>query len=153
MDVEGAKGPFALVFCERFHGRWKAYIKTSTADGQKPAARAINPTQSINDVSQSALWGTLKDRGEKVELQEHVVVNGYANGWIVPKLKRTGTADQEPEAKDDNTNNENFQILLEYKTQIIFELGVLISVTTLLGCIGYLGFGVIRRKKNDVQAN
>lgn len=37
--------------------------------------------------------------------------------------------------------------MLEYRPQRLFEIGVLISALTLVGCIGYLGVDWGRRRK------
>ena len=40
-----------------------------------------------------------------------------------------------------------FQIVLEYKPQRLFEVGLFISGLTLVGCLGYLGYDFGRRKR------
>ncbi|HDZ00220.1 MAG TPA: hypothetical protein ENH52_01975 [Nitrospirae bacterium] len=126
-DVKGANGPFTLVFSESFHEGWKAYIRQSVVGSYKSdKTREIEPL--------SALWSAWKDRGNRLELKEHFVVNGYANGWIVPIKQKS----------------EDFQIVLEFVPQRLFEAGLIVSAITLLGCIGYLGAGSRRqRKKGD----
>ncbi|MBI4683834.1 MAG: hypothetical protein HY755_01395 [Nitrospirae bacterium] len=41
----------------------------------------------------------------------------------------------------------DFQIVLEFKPQRLFETGLIISATTLLGCIGYLGYDFRKRRQ------
>ena len=92
----------------------------------------------------SVLWSAWMDKGKRIEIKDHFVVNGYANGWIVP-VEQFRVSGSEFRVQDNNW--ENFEIVLEYKPQRLFEVGLLISTTTLLGCIGYLGYGWRRGRK------
>lgn len=129
VDVKGAKGPFTLVFSESFHDGWKAYVRQWQGDRDKGQEKE----------PWSALWSAWEDRGNRVEIKDHFVVNGYANGWIVPA----------GQFRVKGKNGEDFEIVLEYKPQRLFEMGLLISGATLLGCVGYLGFGFMRRRKKS----
>jgi len=100
--------------------------------------------QTFSKEQWSALWSAWKDRGKRIEIKDHFVVNGYANGWIVPVGQVTG---QRLKVKGEE-NTIDFQIVLEFKPQRLFEIGLLISGITLLGCIGYLGYDFRRRRKN-----
>jgi len=134
VDVKGAKGSFVLVFSDSFNEGWKAYAR----QGQG----TMNKEQ--RDEPWSALWSAWKDRENRREVTDHFVVNGYANGWIVP-VEQFRVSGSEFRVQDKNW--EDFQIVLEYKPQRLFEVGVILSGTTLLGCIGYIGYGFVRRRK------
>lgn len=113
---------------------------------QPQASNLLPPTsnlkpQTFSKEPWSALWSAWKDRGKMVEIKDHFVVNGYANGWIVPIEQMLEVRGKRLEV------GENFEIVLEFKPQRLFEMGLLISGTTLLGCLGYLGYGWGRRKK------
>ena len=73
-----------------------------------------------------------KERGRRTELTDHYLVNAYANGWYVPK---TG----------------QYRIVLEYWPQRLFEIGVIISVTTLLACLSYLAYDGWRSWKKKAE--
>jgi len=99
----------------------------------------------------------LRDWGKRVELKEHYLVNGYANAWWVPVEELTATS---PERKyqairspDDGNQPgmKEFEIILEFKPQRLFEIGVLISLATLLGCVGYLIRGFMRKRKREIR--
>ena len=129
VDVK-AKDSFWLVFSESFHEGWRAYIR------QK--AKEKEPW--------SALLSAWRDRGERVEIKDHFMVNGYANGWMVtippyPPFNKGGKEEFSYEKAE-----REFQIVLEYKPQRLFEIGVIISLITLIGCIVYLGYDLRRRK-------
>jgi hypothetical protein len=139
VDVRRAKGPFALVFSESFHEGWKAYVR--------PLAVNHEPL-TVNTELWSALWSAWEDRGNRIEIKDHFVVNGYANGWIV--LKQFKVQDSKLKVEG---NREDFQIVLEFKPQRLFEIGLIVSATTLLGCIGYLGYDWCRKKKGRTGEN
>ena len=174
VDVHGAKGPFTLVFSESFHKGWKAYIRRSTisqqsivesresrVDSRESAVKTGDHRLKTNNEPWSALWSAWKDRGNRVEIKDHFVVNGYANGWIVdPSIvgsqqsmvdSRQSTVDSRQSAVDSQRSvvgsPQSFEIILEYKPQRFFEIGLIISGLTLLGCIGYLGYDFARRRK------
>ncbi|MBI4654815.1 MAG: hypothetical protein HY752_07475 [Nitrospirae bacterium] len=42
---------------------------------------------------------------------------------------------------------EDFQIVLEFKPQRLFEIGLLVSGITLLGCVGYIGYDFRKRRQ------
>jgi hypothetical protein len=104
---------FWLVFSESFHPGWKAYIV------ENPNDQSPNPNRPWYEWSALLTW--LKERGRRTELTDHYLVNAYANGWYVPQ---TG----------------QYRIVLEYWPQRLFEIGVIVSVTTLLACLGYLAY-------------
>jgi len=136
--------PFWLVFSESFHPGWKAYIRQSSG-GQRM------------NFEWSAVLSALRDWGNRIELKEHYLVNGYANAWWVPIEELTTTS---PERKyqamrsPDNSNQpgmKEFEIILEFKPQRLFEIGVVISLATLLGCVGYLTRGFMRKRKRKIR--
>jgi hypothetical protein len=77
--------------------------------------------------------------------QNHLMANGYANSWVVDadaiclndSVKCIKNAD----------GSYDFEILVEFWPQRLFYVGLAISLTTLLGCILYLGYDWRRRRK------
>lgn len=121
-----AEDSFWLVFSESFHEGWKAYILKNTSHDY-----------SKDRFQWSALATAWQQRNDRIEVKDHQMVNGYANGWwvdISPVQKVKGLPVK-------------FQMVLEYKPQQYFEIGVIISFTTLLFSIGYLIFDFIRRRR------
>ena len=147
VDVEGAKGPFTLVFSENFNPGWKAYIR------QKPGGGNQKSDKDPETDSRSALLSAWTDRGKRVEIKDHFVVNRYANGWIIPAVSGQEIVGQESDVAKKGMEGENLQIVLEYEPQRVLELAVLISCIALLGCIGYLGYDEVRRKKSAAKDN
>lgn len=120
VNVKGAVKPFTLIFSETFQGGWHAYIrKGDKVKGTEP---------------RWALWSAWEDGAGRVEVNDHFIINGFANGWVIPV--------------EDNSRaeGEEFQILLEYKPQRLFEAGVLISSSVFLAGIVVLGYKWRRQK-------
>ena len=77
--------------------------------------------------------------------QNHLMANGYANSWVVDadaiclndSVKCIKNAD----------GSYDFEILVEFWPQRLFYVGLAISLTTLLGCILYLGYDWRKRRK------
>ncbi len=121
VNVE-SETPFILVFNERYHPDWKAFIKKP--DEKKP----------VNEVRRysSALINAWKNRGKIKALEKHLQVNGFANAWWV-------------ELPGDMKGTENFQVLIEYFPQRLFETGFIIAFLAFVFCLGC--FIINRRKR------
>jgi hypothetical protein len=128
VDVKGAVGPFALVFSENFHKGWKAFMRPALEGGGNGAEPKY------------ALVGGWADRGMRTELTKHLLVNGYANAWMVPGPDSTGSAVETGASGD-------FQIVLEFAPQRLLETGLLISIVTVAGVVLYAIFGYLRRRR------
>ena len=68
----------------------------------------------------------MKNKGKRVELTEHQMVNGYANGWYKPVGQKSEAGSQKPEVRSQKSEEEeeekvngDFQIVLEYKPQLL----------------------------------
>ncbi len=80
--------------------------------------------------------------------EQHIIVDEYANGWIVDaeSIKRTFPKNSYTENSDGSID---IQLTLYFKPQTYFYLGVIISILTVLGCVGYLGYNWHKsRQKN-----
>jgi len=142
VNVERAKEAFTLVFSESFHEGWKAYVRKSGVRSQESGEKTIPDKQLTDNEPWSALWSEWKDRGNRIEIENHFMVNGYANGWIVP-VGQFRVSSSEFRVKD----AQDFEVVLEYKPQRLFEIGLLVSGTTLFGCIIYWGYHYSNKKK------
>lgn len=110
------RGEGLLVFNESYQEGWVSYIAKRNA-----------PTPTFIDI--------LFDRnlGKEISHHDHVMVNGFANGWLIDK--------------DTNSGQSEFDVILVYQPQRWFYLGLIISGITLIGSIGYLFIARYRRYK------
>ncbi|MBI3266869.1 MAG: hypothetical protein HYZ67_07450, partial [Chlamydiae bacterium] len=134
VDVKGAKAPFVLVFNESYHRQWRAYVREVKKSEISPAIYKDEPFKE----SRSALWNFWKDRGRRVKVKDHFVVNGYANGWWVDPSKVS--------------QNQSFRIILEFQPQRFFEVGMIISGISLFGCWVYCCFCWMRRRQPSYRS-
>ena len=60
---------------------------------------------------------------------EHFSVNGFANGWYI-------------------TKQGDYKIIINFKTQNIFHIGIFVSLATVISLLGYFGYLKNKMKKN-----
>jgi len=125
-----AKEPFMLIFNERYHPAWKAYIRESDEK------EFVNKKRLYS----SALVSIWKNRGKLRELTKHIQVNGFANAWWV-------------DVSEDINASENFEVILEYLPQRLFEMGFIIASLTFIFCLGCLMVSIRKKKKQGVYYN
>lgn len=79
--------------------------------------------------------------------EKHLIANSYANAWRVDinEIKRTGKYIENADGSID------FELIVEFWPQRLFYIGLLISLTTLLGSLAYLGYDW--RKKHKLNNN
>ena len=138
VNVTGARGPFTLVFSESYNDKWQAYIRQKSDKGH-------------NTEPWSAVLSLWNDRGNRIEVKDHFLVNGYANGWMIPAPRGLKIQNKEPNAESAKGKGEDFQIVIAFKPQSFFEIGLFITATTLLGCFGYLVYCGTTRGKNPAN--
>jgi len=76
----------------------------------------------------------------------HFQANGFANSWWldIEELKEKNQIIQNKDGTYD------FEVILEFWPQRLFYIGLIVSIITLLGCLGYLGrYYYNKRKQNN----
>ncbi len=105
--------PFWLVFNESYNDGWKAYIG-GRSDGSAPGP--VNASDKTGDRY----------------IEDHVTLNGYANGWWV-----------------DSGKSGRYEITIEYAPQRLFDRGVLLSAASaMLLIIGWPVATLVRRRRD-----
>ena len=134
--VEEAEEPFWLVFSESFHEGWSLYNPQYTSRGSQLFGETIAdyPKLRVKEAKHLMRFtpSDVMYLFREPDISKHYLVNGYANGWYV-----------EP---DKLGQGENFTLILYFRPQSLFYLGLWISGITLVGCTGYLARN--RRRKN-----
>ena len=128
IDVKTSES-FWLVFSESFHEEWKAYIRKNAQGKKKKTSENREPGL--------ALVSAWKNRENRIELKDHFIANGYANSWWVPV---------EINSSQGKSNTNSFEIILEFKPQRLFEIGIFISMLTLICCLSYLVYYGIKKR-------
>lgn len=116
VDVDwngSAPRPFWLVFNESYNDGWKAYVD-DLSEGTAP-------------VLMNSMFSA-----EGRYIEDHVTLNGYANGWWV-----------------DTGKSGRYEITIEYSPQRFFNRGVLLSAASaMLLIIGWPVAAFVRRKRD-----
>lgn len=155
VKIKGAKDPYLLVFSEQFHSSWQIFpgqnlstfmgdkkrgvwgllgrfgTKTvklflKNADYGKVIADYFNGDINEADHQKIFLEPATFETWDKAPIAQdrHFLVNNYANSWyIIP---------------DDVAGKEDYDLIIEFKPQRIYYLGLLISALTLIGCLIFL---------------
>lgn len=81
-----------------------------------------------------------------IEESSHLVVNGYANAWIISS---ENVCDKSPESCVRNADNtKDLSLVVEFWPQRIFYFSLLISTLTLIGVLAYLAYNRKKMHKN-----
>jgi hypothetical protein len=79
---------------------------------------------------------------------KNVLIDGYFNGWYIDPVELCGTKETLKEGCTINPDGSyNIDLVIEFTPQRWFYIGLIISGTTLLGCIGYLGYDFVRTRR------
>jgi hypothetical protein len=139
VKVEGAKEPYTLIFSESFHQGWRAYIsdQRSVTSSQYGGIVASYFDGEIKEGTHKNIFfdkNTFETWGKKpISEERHLLVNGYANSWYI--------------TPQDSGEAEKYEMIIEFQPQRWFYLGLGMSVLTLVGCLGYLGYSFIKNTR------
>ncbi len=77
--------------------------------------------------------------------QNHLMVNGYANSWnINPNELCLNNA----KCVKNADGSYDFELVIEFWPQRLFYIGLFVSGATLIGCLIYVGYDFVKRRKN-----
>ena len=126
VHIKGVTTPFYLAMSESYHSQWQAQMNTRKING------------FLNN-----WWPFVKPK--KVADKYHYKLNDFINAWYINPAELCKNSNT---ACTKNTDGSfDMEMTIEFFPQRWFYLGLLISGTTLFGCVGYLTFNFIRRKK------
>lgn len=149
-----------LSFFQSFHNNWKLYLKPS------PINFWCNPIEYYENTKTTECEHTQKFfEGEELFYlykkpifdSSHYLAHEYANGWTIDPeyIKQNFSKEYYKENPDGSID---IELVLYFKPQSYFYLGLIISGTTMLGCFGYLIYDWRKRKivkliKNNDKEN
>ncbi len=146
VEVHGAKGILPLIMSESFHDGWGLYL--TKPNNQK--TRISNSTLTQGTIQNDNLpTGTIFETWFKKQINtntNHLMVNGYANSWIIDT---DGLCSTNKAVCTKNVDGSfDFELVIEFWQQRLYYLGLTISITTLIGCVYYF-FIQRTTKKNE----
>jgi len=124
IKVENAANAFILIFSENYHQEWKLYVNDNEKmietklydnivatyfDEKIKEGRHIN--SFINNFIFETIWL------EPIEDKKHFMSNGYSNAWYIDK--------------NDYTQSNDFELIVEFRPQRYYYFSILISVFAL----------------------
>ncbi|NJD54638.1 MAG: hypothetical protein FIB07_17490 [Candidatus Methanoperedens sp.] len=146
--IENLSSSQDLIFLESFHKNWNLYLKANPSNGWCKEIRyyAYNKANECEH-SQTFFQGEeLSYLWEKPVFDDkHTIANEYANKWAIdPDYIKSNYP---PEYYKENPDGSiDVEMVLYFKPQSYFYLGIIISTLTFVGCIGYLTWGWWRNR-------
>jgi len=149
-DIQG------MSFLESFNKDWKLYLDQNPTDSWcKQLQEYHNGGNKVVECEHEQKFF----EGEEISYlykkpvfdDTHTMVNDHANQWTIDPeyIKQHFSKDYYKENPDGSIDVE---LTLYFKPQSYFYLGLLVSATTLVGCLGYLGWEVVKRRKGKRSA-
>ena len=132
IHIVEAKAPFFLVMSESYDSRWQVHLNNKKTDNFFGKFWPYPITNKVQD-------------------SHHYELNGYLNSWYI---------NPDELCKNDNTacqknadGSYNLEMTIEFWPQRLFYLGLIISGTTFIGCLGYLLYAWRKRRKLRLKEN
>lgn len=117
--VSNANAPFFLIFSDKFHTSWKAFILNR--ESEKLTVResyfggSIEESYHKNIFLDSKTFETFNSKS--IPEKQHISVNGYANAWYITPI--------------DSGGKNNYEIIIEMSQQRIVYYGLGMSIVSL----------------------
>ncbi len=138
VHVKGATTGFYLAFSESYHPQWKLELQNEKVQGRW------------------ASWWP-KAKPDFVADSAHYQLDDFLNAWYIDPELLCNSKDESKKIKGGCTQNADgsydLEMVIEFWPQRWFYFGLIISGTTLAGCLGYLGIASIRalRKRRKLK--
>jgi len=84
-------------------------------------------------------------KSDRISDDKHFELDGFLNGWFVEP--ETLCANDNKACTKNADGSYDLELTIEFFPQRWFYLGLLISGVTFVGCIGYLGYDFVKRRK------
>lgn len=153
--INNLKSKTDLSFLTSFHKGWNLYLSQNANDRRCQQLPVTNYEYEGKNITECLNKRTIFEGNELSYFYKkpifdntHTTVYNYANGWTIDPayIKQNFDKSYYTENSDGSID---IEMTLYFKPQSYFYLGLIISGTTLLGCLGYLGWGVVSRRKGE----
>ena len=138
VHIKGASTSFYLAMSESYHDQWQLQMNNKKINGF---------------FNKWVPWV----KPDRVSDDQHFELNGFLNGWFVDtaelcqvesyKVHKVESGGLNSACVLNSDGSYDIEMVIEFFPQRWFYLGLLISGTTFLGCIGYLGWDFVRRRR------
>jgi hypothetical protein len=152
--IQGLHSPSQLSFLEAFNPGWKVYLGPNPTSQWCETSAYFESTgvTECQDQQQFPGVGDLSYLYKKPIFDNtHQLIDDYANGWTIDPnyIKKNFDTSYYKENPDGSIDVE---LTLYFKPQSYYDVGFIVSGTTLLACLGYLGWDLARRRKKKLAA-
>lgn len=130
VHIKGATTPFFLGMSESHHDQWQLQFQNEKIEG-----------------ALKRWWPFAKP--DRIADEYHYKLNGFLNAWYIDTDDWCATQGKCTKNAD---GSYDIDMVIEFWPQRWFYLGLLISGTTLAGCLGYLGYEGVRSVRRRLAA-
>lgn len=147
-------GATALNYLDSFDSRWNLYLEKGSTDSWCDPVKYYKNSETTECLHKQKFLGDDELsflRRDPVFDDTHKQIYGYANGWTIDPnyIKQHFSKDYYIENPDGSIN---IEFILYFQPQSYFYLGLLVTFTTLLGCLGYIGWEMVKRKRGRLYS-
>ena len=146
INVHSAPESFPLILSESFYDSWKMYVRPelSSQGTGKFIGESNHGTIQNDNLDSTPFYDNFF--AKPVFDKKHFMINGYANAWWIdlPELEKQGLI------KKNNDGTYDFSVTIEFTPQKYFYIGLFISCLTFIGCIAYLIWDFLKRRKEQL---
>ena len=153
VKVTGATTPFYLAMSESYHDKWRLELDNARPRNAWHFSEIFSPK-----ISGARVHGFLASwwpftRVDAVADEHHFKLNSFLNGWYVDPVELCSTVASDKlqvesmGCKQNPDGSYDIAMVIEFSPQRWFYLGLIISGTTLLACLGYLVLTFMKNRK------
>lgn len=136
VHIKGATTPFYLAMSENYHEQWQLQFNNSKNNGFFNSwVPFIKP--------------------DRIQDEYHYKLNDFLNAWYIDTAQVCESKVESQKSESGCIKNADgsydIEMTIEFFPQRWFYLGLLISGTTLVGCLGYLGYEGVKRIRVKIK--
>jgi hypothetical protein len=147
--IKGLATSTSLTFLSSYSKFWDLYLQPNPNDAwcqSSAMASSSNNIECQNEQQSSGGMGLSYLYAKPIFDSSHYLVDDYANGWTIdPNYIKQNFDPSYYKVNSDGSID--IELTLYFKPQSYFYVGVIVSGTTLLACLGYLGWDFAKRRK------